>query len=171
MHGYFAKAIDYSGGAYGEGILSRLPGEVSTYSLPIPKGGEGRALLTLLATLPGGQKIVFAGTHLCHEHDENRLAQAKAIATILAGSKLPVILGGDFNFRPDTAPYQMMRQQFLDAALVKGEPQFTIPFDQPRARIDYIFLSKKSRWVVTDVQVIRDNASDHMPVLVTLSLK
>ncbi|HSL86297.1 MAG TPA: endonuclease/exonuclease/phosphatase family protein, partial [Bacteroidales bacterium] len=38
MIGFFGKAIDYSDGGYGEGILSKFPATVTKHSLPIPKG-------------------------------------------------------------------------------------------------------------------------------------
>lgn len=171
MHGFFGKAIDYSNGGYGEGILSRFPTSAANSILPIPKGGESRALLSVEYTFPNGQKLIFAGTHLCHEFAENRLAQAETICSLLKGLETPVIMGGDFNFRPDSEPYKVIRNCFDDAAVIKGDPQNTISFENPRARIDYIFLSKKHNWSVKDVKVIPANASDHMPVLVTLELK
>ena len=171
MYGFFGKAIEYSNGGYGEGILSRFPAHSTNSILPIPKGGEERALLSIEHTFPNGQKIIFAGTHLCHEFAENRLAQAEAICSLLKDSKIPIIMGGDFNFRPDSEPYKIIQNCFNDAAVVKGDPQNTISFENPRARIDYIFLSKKHNWTVKDVKVIPANASDHMPVLVTLELK
>jgi endonuclease/exonuclease/phosphatase family metal-dependent hydrolase len=170
MYGFFGKAIDYSNGGYGEGILSRFPTSATKSILPIPKGGEHRAFLSVEHTFPNGQKIIFAGTHLCHEFAENRLAQAETICSILKDSKIPIVMGGDFNFRTDSEPYKVIRNCFNDAADIKGDPQNTIPFENPRARIDYIFLSKKHDWTVKDVKVIRVNASDHMPVLVTLEL-
>lgn len=171
MIGFFGKAIDYSDGGYGEGILSRLPAKATKYSLPIPKGGEERALLLIDCTLPGGKEIVFAGTHLCHQFEENRLAQTEAICKILATIDKPVILAGDFNFRPESEPYQLIIRNFSDAAVIRGDPEPTISYENPRSRIDYVFLSEKSKWNVEDVEVIRNPASDHMPVLVILEIE
>lgn len=171
MYGFFGKAIDYGNGGYGEGILSRYPGDVVNYKLPNTKGGEGRALLTLEHILPNGLKIIFAGTHLCHEFSENRLEQINGIVSIFRETNLPVILGGDFNFRPDNNPYQVITNYFYDTAEIKGNPQNTISFEKPRARIDYIFVSKGHKWIIKNVEVIKVDASDHMPVLVTLELE
>jgi len=171
MYGFFGKAINYSEGGYGEGILSRFPVKAVKYNLPIPKGGEVRALLIIEHTFSNGQELIFAGTHLCHEFAENRLAQSKAICDILKNYDNPIIMGGDFNFRPDTEPYQVITKCFNDAAVMKGDPQNTISYENPRARIDYIFVSNKNEWIIKDVEVIPVNPSDHMPVLVTLELK
>jgi endonuclease/exonuclease/phosphatase family metal-dependent hydrolase len=170
MHGFFGKAMDYSNGGYGEGLLSRHPAVLKVYHLPTPAGGEGRAMITVSSTLPNGKKIVFGGTHLCHEFEKNRVAQTEKIVELLTASNLPVILGGDFNITPDTQPYQILTSKLQDAAVVYGEPALTFPFDKPSERIDYIFLSKGKSWKVTDVKVIKSDASDHMPLLVTLKL-
>ncbi len=171
MYGFFGKAINYSDGGYGEGILSRFPTEHSVFSLPIPKGGEGRTLLMINHTFPNGQKIIFAGTHLCHEYSENRFAQSKAICDYFSNNTLPVIMGGDFNIRPNSEPYLQIKNCFNDAAEMLGDPENTSSFENPRSRIDYIFVSKGHNWVIKDVKIIKANASDHMPVLVTLKLE
>lgn len=170
MQGYFGKAMDYDGGGYGEGVLSRHPATPVSHVLPNPEGGEPRALLTLQAEVPGIGPLVFAGTHLCHQFDGNKVAQAKTIVDILGESGAPVLMGGDFNFRPESKPYDIVTGSFSDAALVKGDPQLTISYEKPRARIDYIFFSP-GKWKVLDVKVLRENASDHMPVLVKLKLE
>ncbi|WP_257669446.1 endonuclease/exonuclease/phosphatase family protein [Parapedobacter tibetensis] len=172
MHGYFAKAIDYSNGGYGEGVLSRWPSEAKRDTLPLPEGGEARALLSVTYTLPDGNQLIFAGTHLCHKSEANRIAQVEAINTVFENQAIPVIMGGDFNFRPDTEPYQVISEKFLDAAREYGKEENTIPFENPQSRIDYVFLSKGKghKWDIKDIKVIKENPSDHMPVLVTLEL-
>ncbi|MCF3109144.1 endonuclease/exonuclease/phosphatase family protein [Niabella sp. CC-SYL272] len=171
MHGYFAKAMDYSEGGYGEGLLSRYPGKPVVHHLPIPAGGEGRALITIEHRFPNGKKMVFAGTHLCHEFDENRQAQAKAVADILLGMNLPVAVGGDFNITPESKAYAIITQRMDDAAVRFGNPQLTFPYTKPKIRLDYIFLNQGRTWNVKKVEVIgNEDASDHKPVLVTLEL-
>lgn len=64
MYGHFGKAMDYDNGGYGEGILSRFPDKPNVYQLPIPKGGEERALITIQHTFPNGQKL-FSEAHIC----------------------------------------------------------------------------------------------------------
>jgi len=170
MHGYFAKAIDYSNGGYGEGILSRWPAESRRDALAIPKGGEGRALISVSGALPDGRALIFAGTHLCHQFAENREAQVQDILKIFEGSDIPVIVGGDFNFPAQSDAYQMITSDFHDAARLFGEEKSTYPTIDPQTRIDYIFLSKNVQWRVLDVKVIDTDPSDHLPVLVTLEI-
>jgi len=171
MYGFFGKAMDYSDGGYGEGLLSKYPTEAKVYHLVTPAGGEGRALITVKHTFPNGKEVVFAGTHLCHEFEKNRVAQAEQVADILSGLNLPVMVGGDFNIRPESEPYKRITAKMNDAAKLFGNPQLTFPYTNPRVRLDYIFLDQRTSWKVKDVKVIKADASDHMPVLFTLQLE
>lgn len=170
MHGFFGKAMDYSEGGYGEGMLSRFPAVPVVYHLPTPKGGEPRAMIAIEHTFANGRKMVFAGTHFCHEFEENRIAQAADVVRILADKKLPVVIGGDFNIVPGSKPYQEIVSRLADAAQVFGLPELTFPFTGPKYRLDYIFLNQGNVWKVKDVKVIKADASDHKPVLMTLEL-
>ncbi|MBD8490302.1 endonuclease/exonuclease/phosphatase family protein [Echinicola sp. CAU 1574] len=171
MHGFFAKAIDYSGGGYGEGLLSKNPAELSKIDLPIPQGGEGRAMAIASYKLKNEQTITFGATHLCHQFDSNRIAQTEAIVEHLEKKIGPSIVAGDLNFKPETTPYKILEKGYIDAAASYGNPLPTIPYENPRSRIDYVWLSKNSNWEITEVKVIPVGFSDHMPVLVKVVLK
>jgi len=172
MHGFFGKAMDYDNGGYGEGLLSRFPAKAVVHPLVTPKSGEGRALITVEHQFPNGKTVVFGGTHLCHEFKENRIAQAKQVADILTNMGKPVIVGGDFNIVPGSEPYRAITTKLDDAAVRFGTPELTFPYKAPKIRLDYIFLDKSSHWKVKDVKVIKSSdASDHLPVFVTLELQ
>ncbi|ERM83879.1 hypothetical protein P872_01070 [Rhodonellum psychrophilum GCM71 = DSM 17998] len=170
MSAYFAKAIDFSDGGYGEGLLSMFPAVFESHALPTPKGGEGRSLALAHVELPGGQKISFAGTHLCHEFEENRAAQTLAIGELLGNLPHPSILAGDLNFNPSEKPYSILSDQFLDAAEKFGNPSATYSSQDPKDRIDYVWLSKNSRWEIVEVRVIPVDYSDHFPIVVVVKL-
>ena len=170
MYGYFGKAIDYGGGGYGVGILSRFPTISKRFDLPSPEGGEKRALLLVEHNFANGRKIVFCATHFCHQSEKNQTAQAEFICNVIEQKEVPVIIGGDFNIVSDSKAYSMINENFMDVAVQHGNPQNTIPSDNPRSRIDYIFVSKADKWRVKDVQVLNSNASDHLPVLSTIEL-
>jgi len=171
MHGYFAKAIDFSDGGYGEGLLSKHPAKMSKIDLPIPLGGEGRAMAMAAVELENGQKLVFGATHLCHQYDSNRVAQAQAITDYLNKLSVPSIVSGDLNFHPESRPYPIMEKDYIDAAAEFGNPKPTIPFENPKSRIDYVWLSKNADWEILDVKVLPVGYSDHMPVVVKVKLK
>ncbi len=171
MYGFFGKAMDYDGGGYGEGLLSRKPTKATVTKLPTPKGGEPRALIYIKYPLNKNKKLVFAGTHLCHQYDENRVAQTEQINKTFAESKDPVVLCGDLNFTPGKPPYIVLESAWEDAAVLKGNPENTFSSQKPFIRIDYAWLKKGFKWKVIDVQVLPFAYSDHKPVLITLEIQ
>lgn len=172
MHGYFGKAIDYDGGGYGEGILSREPVKIQKVMLPIPNGGEDRALLIAEAETQRGNRFIFAGTHLCHQFSENRLAQAQKVNEVFESIETPSILAGDLNFVPDSEPYQALQNHWVDMAVESGNVEPTYSFENPTRRIDYMFISKQSRqdFEIVDFQILKVDHSDHMPIVATIRL-
>jgi len=173
MHGIFGKAMNQHGGDYGEAILSRLPSSAPplTRILPTPEGGEPRALLTIDYPLGRGEKITFAATHLCHQHEANRLAQVRDIIKVADACKQPFILAGDFNFETGEPPYGILAAAMQDTGVTVGNTALTWPYDAPTTRLDIVFVDKKHNWAVRDVALINNDASDHFPVLVTLELR
>ncbi|MCH6233262.1 endonuclease/exonuclease/phosphatase family protein [Cognataquiflexum rubidum] len=170
MTPFFAKAIDFSEGGYGEGILSRLPVTFHAYSLPIPNGGEERSLAVASVDLGNGKTITFAATHLCHEFAENRTAQVVAIKNILSEFKGAKVLTGDFNFTSEETGYSILSEDFLDVALKHGNPQNTYSSKDPKIRIDYFWLEKETDWEIVSVEVLDVEYSDHKPVLIKVRL-
>lgn len=172
MDRYFAKAIDFSEGGYGEAILSKWPVEFSTISLPTPMGGEGRSMALAKVEFSDGKGLIFAGTHLCHEFEANRNAQTGEISRQLQRHGLPVVLAGDFNFEPNERAYGILSKDFLDAALlVKTSPGATYPADAPTSRIDYFWISPDLRGTVISIEVLEVDFSDHRPILLKLKLE
>lgn len=171
MKGYFGKTIDYGGGGYGIGLLSKRSLKSQKVELPNPGEGEVRAFLFAEAQTASGQPVIFGGTHLDHQYPENKTAQVQAISGYFSNRKVPIVLGGDFNFTPDSEQYTQMREQWMDAALLfDGEPEPTIPAADPGRRIDYFFLSDSGRWEVLDLRTVKKKYSDHLPVVATVVL-
>jgi len=171
MHGYFGKAMDYEGGGYGEGILSRHPAQPAIQALPIPQGGEPRALISIQYPLQDGRSLTFAGTHLCHEFEANQMAQVRAITQLVTETGGPVVVAGDFNFTPDKVPYTIINTAMHDTAAIFGNHALTWPYHAPEERLDYIFADNRSQWQVKEIKLIDTDASDHFPVLAVLELR
>lgn len=169
MQGYFARAIHFSNGGYGEGLLAENSSNSAQYALPIPKGGEGRALITVEIESGSDKPLVFGGTHLCHQFAENRIAQVKELIDLFRDEQKPVILAGDFNMTPDAEEYKILTEFFYDAAVLKGNPAMTFPAHDPEIRIDYFFLSKKYNWTVESLETPSTTVSDHLPLVLTVS--
>ena len=173
MSHYFAEAMPYQGGSYGEAVLSRYP-IAAKYRQPLSAEPTQEPRAVAVVSIEPWEalnlRVVFAGTHLCHQSDQTRLRQVQAINGNRAYGGSATILAGDFNFTPDSDEYQaMIDAGWVDAAAVFGNPKPTIPADAPRRRIDYVFVKPASAWKVIDVQVLDEPvASDHAPVLVEL---
>ena len=171
MQGVFGKAMDYAGGGYGEAVLTRHPIiYTKNNSLPHTPNAEPRAALEIQIELPTGEKIVFVGTHLDHQRDQNnRMNQARRIKELYQDDGLPIILAGDLNAAPGSDPINLLSEQWAYAA--QDDPQPTMPSVRPRSKIDYIMYKPKSRWKVIEVRVIDEKvASDHCPVFAVLEL-
>ncbi len=167
----FGRAMEYDGGEYGEGILSRFSFE-ETRNNPLPHSprNEPRAALEVVVKLPSGDEIVFIGTHLDHTRDQtDRIAQAKRLNRLFKRNKKPTILAGDLNATPESEPMRILLRFWTDAS--SGNPLPTFPSSSPKRRIDYVLFRPAKRWRVIETRVIEEKvASDHCPLLVVLEL-
>ena len=119
----FGKAMDYDGGEYGEGVLSKYSFfQTRNVALPYTPGNEPRAALEIITVLPSGDTMAFVGTHLDHLKDEkDRIAQVKKINQVFADNKYPTILVGDLNAVPGSTPIKILEEMW-SASYDKIEP-------------------------------------------------
>lgn len=167
----FGKAIDFQGGAYGQAILSRYPmSEATVFLLPGRADAERRIAVSVMVTLLDGRAVRFVSTHLDHLHDEtDRVAQATELNRQLAADKVPTILAGDFNAKPDSKTIGIVQGEFSDSA-TKSQP--TYPSTQPTRKIDWIFFRPPVAFCATDSEVLPvTEASDHRPILAVLEFR
>ena len=178
----FGKSLDYDGGHYGIAALARRGFLFdATIDLPVRPvqtraGGshEPRAALVASALTRSGRLQVLT-THLDASGEETyRLQEAQVVLNVVrarASTETPVVVGGDFNAEPDSNVVRKLREGGLrDAWTECGRGDgLTYPADQPRKRIDYVFLTGTLR--CTAAEVIDTKISDHRPVLVTLAGK
>ena len=88
--------------------------------------------------------------------------QENAVKTIIENAPLEkCILMGDFNVEPNNPILDPIRNLMKDTSdgFCQGKPSF--PSDNPRIKIDYIFVSKDIEVVKADIPEII--ASDHRP--------
>ncbi|MBX2914318.1 MAG: endonuclease/exonuclease/phosphatase family protein [Cyclobacteriaceae bacterium] len=148
----------------------------------------------LLKDKSTGKEFLYANTHFDHIGKEARKKSAEMIKTFIAGfmsgaafpnptetKKIPVIVSGDFNSEPTDAPYLTITNgehfRLFDSRPANNLTGTFCGFELNKMAcrtIDYIFHSED--WKASGYQVIQDNdgtyyPSDHLPVLVTLTLK
>lgn len=162
----FGIAMPFDGGAYGEGILTKMPVlESENVALPHSPGNEPRTALSVLMQLATGDTIRFIGTHLEHQQNSNdRIGQVKKIIEKFAGCPFPTILAGDLNDVPDSKPISMLKKYWTDSAEYNPDPTYSS--EKPEKKIDYILYRPANRWEVIETRVVCDSiASDHCAVL------
>jgi endonuclease/exonuclease/phosphatase family metal-dependent hydrolase len=144
----------FSWGQYDEGIaiLSRHLILDSDF-LNLPPGLFTRKVLWCRILSPAGI-INFFDTHLSHGDQEPvRIQQVQSIKPFVEtknndGVAISNILCGDFNSIPDSPPILLLTLPDTNGTVYMdsweeanpGQPGYTIPSDNPNARIDYIFL-------------------------------
>ena len=168
---YFAKTIDLEGGQYGIAMLSKFPlSGTATHKLPsVEKSkGEPRVMATAVVNLPDGKKLTFASVHLDAYHKENRILQIKEVCRLAAASKMPFVIGGDFN-----AHEQSEVVKSLDGSFTRTCKNCPPTFDEEGASgaIDYLAFRPSGSFKALSHKVLNTvHASDHFPVLAELQL-
>ena len=135
-----------------------------------------------LEDLETGAALFVFNTHFDHRGEVARKESAQLILDkieSIAGAKGTVVLCGDFNLPPASAPILLIRTKLHDAFQVSElAPYSSVATyhgfsydDPPRERIDYVFVSVDAKVLryggLTDSRD-RSFFSDHLPVLVTL---
>ena len=163
MHAIYAPAIDFQGGKYGIGILSRQkPMGIKIYPLP----GREESRMLMVAEF---KDYYFACTHLSLT-EEDRLASLDIIKKSVPNSHKPYFLAGDLNDKPDSKFIQTMQQDFQVLTNIK-KPTFPAP--EPTETIDYIaaWKHRSNDFANLSTQVLDEPmASDHRPLSVKLRM-
>ncbi|MGI6036998.1 MAG: endonuclease/exonuclease/phosphatase family protein [Limnochordia bacterium] len=154
---------------YGNLLLSKYPLErVEVYQLPSAR--EPRNIIVAQIEIDG-QSLYVCGTHLGLSQEE-RLQHIQFLLNIKERLPGPVVLLGDFNAPPTSEEIQGITAHFQDAHLLAGSGSgATFPSPDPRARIDYIFLSPALAPYLVETKTLPSPVSDHRPVLAVLKLK
>ena len=155
----YGKTIDYQGGAYGIGILSKNK-PIRAYTVPLPGKEEKRAL-----QVAEFETYVFFCTHL----SLTKASQIESVPLINAEAgkfSKPIILVGDFNAYPNSPTIQEFRKTWKQAS-ANG---FTFPANNPAYQIDYIFLHTDKPFRAEKAASIEEpSTSDHRPISVELT--
>lgn len=155
-------------GFYGNMVLSRYPIiESKTVRLPTPLGREPRSAVKAVVASPEGQIAVWS-THLSLS-SKTRQQQVAYLLAAIEQDGLPALVLGDFNALPHSPEIRQMAARLQDVAAVYNRQDGTFHSDAvPAPRIDYIWLT--GGWRALDYDVIRCEASDHMPVVAKVSI-
>ncbi len=113
---------------------------------------------------------IKAITHKLSTAFEHRATQAENIGRHISNSPYPAIVCGDFNDTPVSYVYRKMRGQLKDAFVESGRGfAGTYNGPLPSFRIDFIF--HDPRFESFNFRRIKENVSDHYPVITVIDLK
>ena len=165
MYPTYAPSIDYAGGKYGIGMLSRQK-PLSHRRVPLPCRSEPRSLL--IVEFPD---YYFCCTHLSL-NAEDRVTDVVIIIDELSRLDKPAFIAGDFNAEPDEPAMQLLAQH---CTVFAKQPAATFPADDPASEIDYICqygVGTRPQATLIQHHVIEPSesadvtaASDHRPIV------
>ena len=174
-YSFFAPAISYGGGKYGEGIVSSIR-PISKEYIPLEQstGAEARVL-----AIVEFEDFVLACTHLDHTSTNAREEQARRIVSELMKryqySGKPVFLGGDFNSKPTSVAVKII-QTWFDRLT---PDDYTYSTKKPYQCLDHIFVLRNqakvsfisSKVITHSEHCDITDVSDHFPVLLEVSIE
>ena len=130
----FCPTMDYQGGKYGIGMLSRQkPLKVTSYALP----GKEEPRRLMVAEF---KDYVVACTHLSLNADD-RMASLPIILQAARNTDKPFVIAGDWNDTPNSPFIKALSKDFC---LRSNTRLATFPADSPKDCIDYIAVYKRS---------------------------
>ena len=160
----YAPAIDFDGGKYGVGMLSKEK-PVSYRYIALPGREEERVLLWVEF-----ERYIFCCTHLSLT-PEDRMLSLPILRREAAFAHKPLFIAGDWNA---TAHSPFITEISKDFQLLSNPKQATFPASTPDSCLDYIAgyvkngqpFTRLSAWVPEEAV-----ASDHRPVVTEVRLK
>jgi len=187
MHYAFGKALDFDGGEYGLGVLSKYK-ILHSQVVKLPSGNaEQRVALLAQVQVPGFDSApIIMVTHLDWQKDPTiRTEQARYLLDLSIGDAASdfkdiasaiKILAGDFNSTREEQPVKEIGYFFNEVAK-SGTDTRSWPAVNPAIDIDHIFTFKGQKWDVKKLDIPHNTpefnwstASDHLPVIAELEL-
>lgn len=170
---YFGKAIALNDRCdYGNAILSRFhieKFEVLPISDPPERTDgyyyESRCILRTDYIIEG-KKLTVLNSHfgLAPEEQTNAVDKVISICNTIDNS---IVLMGDFNMTPDYRNIQRLYSVFDDVHKSLGTDRCTYPSNEPKERIDYIFVKGAKAVSADTINLI---VSDHFAITATVQL-
>ena len=165
----FGKAMDYCGGQYGNAVLTReKPAAVRV--VPLTGGSEPRAALEVRIRDPRGLSadgtLTLVCVHLDHQSAASRETHARMLTAAYTEQKGTVILGGDLNCGPLSAPLAAFAAPWIKPDK-QGTLRLTCPCPVPTDEIDFLMVKPSApALTIPRCEVLPETtASDHLPVV------
>ena len=174
LKSHFGPTQHYEGGLFGNAVLTNLPAEnILIQPLPYTEATPElttypRGAISVIVSLPNGQRLNFISTHFQHNVETDRVAEAEFINQMFARDSMTTILAGDMNAVPGSEPIQILERKWKNAIDPAAAP--SAPSANPRSRIDYVFYRGESLKMISSEVIAEPIASDHCPVLAVFEI-
>lgn len=130
----YCPAMNYQGGKYGIGMLSRVkPLSVTSYDLP----GKDEPRKLMVAEF---KDYVVACTHLSLDEKE-RMESLPILIQAAQSTSKPFIIAGDWNDTPNSPFIKALSKYF---SIRSNTSQSTFPSNDPKECLDYIAIYKRN---------------------------
>lgn len=156
-----------TGELWGNAVLSRLPlTDVDLQSLPPRNLLLGRGFISASVDVGNDEQLSIINTHFHHKEEDSleRTMQAQAVINYWGERPFTLIMG-DLNAESPTPEIQILENQGFQSVfdLLRIQPGLTYPANQPRYRLDHIFLTPDL--LPANAAIPTATASDHLPVV------
>lgn len=182
MKGIFCRAIDFDGGEYGLGILSKYPIEMEKI-VQLPSGQREQRIGCIgnVAVPDFAAPITVINTHLDTKEDPQiRMEQIRELNDSTMEMRGIKILLGDLNDVYST-PNMVEVTKYWNPVTPLNKDHRTWPSANPEIGVDYIFTNNAQRWDIDELKVPEGmevwqgynwaEVSDHLPIFTKLKLR
>lgn len=166
----FGKAINIKNGYYGNALISKYPiDKVQIIKIPDPIEKnenvfyESRSIIKSIIKVNGESYNVLV-SHFGLAESERKNATNTLLNCIENLDN--VIFMGDLNMERENLNIQKIENKLKNCLISEN---YTYPSDNPKIKIDYIFVSKDME--IKDSQIINEVVSDHLPHITTILKK
>ena len=152
------------------GVLSKYPiTQNVTMNLPADRDGSPRYMLGVEVDHPVIGTITFAAVEI--ETDPNvkyPVGQAAVVNRAFQEKrKANAIIAGSIFAKPKSKVVKSLKENWVDAST--DFTHLTYPANNPKIKVDYIFLRKDNQWKVRASRVINAiSINDHLPLVLDL---
>ncbi len=164
MFAVYSPSASLEGGKTGVGILSKEK-PLTTRIVPLQGGKEGSVLL-----IAEFKKFCF-GSIAMSSSQGDQIASIAIIKEEAAKAGKPFFFGGSLGARYGSPTISSLARDFTPLANISAR---TYPASQPIALVDYLFMYNRNlkSFSIGDTTVLDEpNASDHRPVVATMSFR
>ena len=167
-HFYFAKAINISGGEYGNALVSRYPIR-SARLIPIETKPEERdpALkyenrVLLVAEVEVEGKILTVMVSHFGLRPQEKVRAVEVVTREFSKVTTPAVFMGDLNIDPTNEHYKELAEVMTDTLPDPEGKYFTFSHQSPKCKIDYIFTNGLCKTLDASIHAV--GISDHRPI-------